>query len=338
MFYNYNYSVDRSRARIDLSPKRLVEILPRGVTHRAQYNAFNPGMGRFVEVNEYHYETAFGMANVVVLEGNSLEAGLKLAERLLKNNRQPMVIEDKARGVVNSVKNYEDLFSGSPLNLAICRAGCYTETDENKLLDIITGKRIMRSKLHRQMVSRPGLVFSYHPYQAEGYVRLKPGYVPPEVKLKYVTPLGTKHNEILYAGNLLNARKPEMVQRMRQDADYMLWLTEGEKKAHCLSLVPLLTGAKMDVLGIPGVWMWGAKQEGDWDLAPELSAYRFVDRAQHRIVGILFDQDSWRNPRVADALLRLCGTLRKQGALVVVGVILGVFHLKQQRQGRPRWE
>ena len=269
------------------------------------------------------YRTSIGIAYICLGPGKSLKQGLAMAVALLQNERTPAMTDSGCYGVCNSLKNHDDLISGSPLSLVLARSGTYTERSIPKILETFTGfGQIKPSRLHRLMADRPALTFPYHPYIEKSYKRIKPAFVPPEIKMKYVTPFGTVQNELLLAGKIVNSWSDDYYQTVTQNLDFTLWITEGEKKAMCLSLMPLLLGEKLDVIGIPGVWMWGKKQaDNSWDLAPELKKYKFSEGKHQRLVGIAFDNDSWKNPKVADALLKLCETLRIAGALVFVAVL-----------------
>lgn len=308
---------------VDFSPKGSYASLPRGVRAHREYRAYDHTNGTWVSYVEFTYHTSIGVAHICLGPGASLRTGMETAIRLLQDDRSPSVFGLDNYGVCNSLKNHEDLCSGSPLSLVVARSGAYTERSVGRILDTFTGRgQIQPLRLHRLMADRPVLTFPYQPFSSKSYRRIKPAYVPPEIKMKYVTPLGTEQNELLLAGKIANRWPDDFHARVRQEVDYALWITEGEKKAMCLSMVPLLLGAPMDVVGIPGVWMWGKKQtDGAWKLAPDLSAYTFAKEGRHRMVGIVFDNDSWRNPKVADALLKLCECLRLAGAMVFVAVI-----------------
>lgn len=309
-----------SSLKVILTPKVPAHGLPRGVFPHHEFRVYDHEREQWVLYREFRLEVATGVGYITVREGQDLNSGIQMALSLLRDDRATVSVQGNVRGVVNSLKNHEDLMSGAPLAFALSRGGAYTERSVRRLLDILMGGAANPSKLYRAMVDRPGLIFPYHPY-ANAYCRVKPGYIPPEIKMKYATPLGTQQNELFLAGKVLNNWSAEFHARVQQDVSYPLWITEGEKKSWCLSLLPMLLGVKMDVVGIPGVWMWGKKKGDAWDLAPELASYRWVAGPLHRMVGIFFDQDSWRNPKVADALLRLVQVLREQGALVFVAVI-----------------
>jgi hypothetical protein len=308
---------------IDLNPKGQAR-LPRGVHPCREYQVFDHERELWIRYQEFLYETALGSAHIVVAPGRNLQEGIAVADRLLKEDSATAILEPAIYGTVNSIRNHADLCSGAPLTLALARSGAYTERSVGRILEVFTGGgKIQPSRLHRIMADRPALTFPYQPFAEHSYRRIKPGCTPPEVKLKYATPFGTSRNELFLTGKIINRWSDPFYRSVLADVNYDLWITEGEKKAMCLALLPLLLGLKMDVVGIPGVWMWGRKQGPDhWKLAPELEAYCFKapDGARRR-VGILFDQDSWRNHKVADALLRLCKVLREAGALVFVGVI-----------------
>ena len=308
---------------IDLNPKGEAR-LPRGVHPCREYQVFDHERESWVRYQEFLYEAAAGSAHIVVAPGRNLQEGMAAADRLLKGDAATTILEPGIYGTANSIRNHADLCSGAPLTLALARSGAYTERSVGRILEVFTGGgKIQPSRLHRIMADRPALAFPYQPFAEHSYRRIKPGCTPPEVKLKYATPFGTSHNELFLTGKIINRWSDAFYRSVLANVNYDLWITEGEKKAMCLALLPMLLGLKMDAVGIPGVWMWGRKQGPDhWQLAPELEAYRFKSQdGARRRVGILFDQDSWRNHKVADALLRLCKVLREAGALVFVGVI-----------------
>jgi hypothetical protein len=308
---------------IDLNPKGDAR-LPRGVHPCREYQVFDHERESWVRYQEFMYETAMGSAYIVVAPGKNLQEGMAAADRLLKGNAATTILEPGLYGTANSIRNHADLYSGAPLTLALARSGAYTERSIGRLLEVFTGGgRVQPSHLHRTMADQPALAFPYQPFAEHSYRRIKPGYVPPEAKLTHATPFGTARDELFLAGKIINRWSDTFYHSVLANVNYDLWITEGEKKAMCLALLPMLLGSKMDAVGIPGVWMWGRKQGPDhWQLAPELEAYRFKSQdGARRRVGILFDQDAWRNHRVADALLRLCKVLREAGALVFVGVI-----------------
>jgi Domain of unknown function (DUF3854) len=309
--------------KIDFKPKPGSEPLPRGVNALREYQVFDHERQTWVGYTEYTYHASIGVAHICLARGHSLKVGMEAALKLLQDDRNPSLSGPGYYGVCNSLKNHEDLLSSTPLSLVIARSGAHTERSVGKVLNVFTGNgQIQPSRLHRLMADRPALVFPYQPFSDTSYERLKPAFVPPEVKMKYATPFGTEKNELLLAGKVVNRWSSSFYDKVLKDTDYTLWITEGEKKAMCLAMLPLLLGLKADVIGIPGVWMWGKKQsDGTRKLVPELAAYTFASEGRRRLVGIVFDADAWRNPKVADALLRLCICLRGAGAMVFIGVI-----------------
>jgi hypothetical protein len=308
---------------IDLNPKGDAR-LPRGVHPCREYQVFDHERESWVRYQEFLYETALGSACIVVAPGKNLQEGMAAADRLLKGDSATTILEPGIYGTANSIRNHADLYSGAPLTLALARSGAYTERSTGRILDVFTGGgKIQPSHLHRTMADRPALAFPYQPFAEHSYRRIKPGCIPPEVKLTHATPFGTSRDELFLAGKIINRWSDSFYRSVLANVNYDLWITEGEKKAMCLELLPMLLGLKMDAVGIPRIWMWGRKQGADHcQLAPELEAYRFKSQdGARRRVGILFDQDGWRNHKVADALLRLCKALREAGALVFVGVI-----------------
>lgn len=309
--------------RIDLSPKE-VERLPRGVRHCREYRVFDHERDQWVCYREFLYETAHGITHIVLAPGRNLQQGMAAADRLLKGCSTNTLLETGFYGIVNSVRNHEEACSGSPLVLAVARSGVHTEWSSERMLEILSGDGQTRpSRLHRSMVNRPALMFRYQPFAERGYLRIKPGYVPPEVELKYAAPVGCASNELFLAGKIANRWSDAFYQSVLTNVDYNLCITEDEKSAMCLSLLPLLLGLKMDVIGIPGNWARGSQRKLDiGKLATELEAYRFVTaEGARRRVGIVFRQNSWRDAESVDALLRLCNTLREAGALVFVATV-----------------
>jgi hypothetical protein len=308
---------------LDFIPKAGFTDLPRGVRAHREYRIYNHEKQAWLNYREFTYTTSIGVAYICLGPEGKLRAGMEAAIKLFQDDRSPAFYVPNSYGVCNSLKNFEDLQASAPLSLVSARSGAYTERSVGKILDTFTGHgAIQPSRLHRLMADRPALTFPYQPFSMKSYRRIKPACVPPEIKMKYVTPFGTEQNELLLAGKIVNLWSDEFYARVRKEVDYTLWITEGEKKAMCLSMLPLLLGTPMDVVGIPGVWMWGKKQpDGAWKLAPELSAYTFAKDGRRRLVGVVFDKDSWRNPKVTDALLKLCECLRGAGAMVFVAII-----------------
>lgn len=307
---------------IDLSPKG-VERLPRGVHPCREYHVFNHERELWVRYQEFLYETAQGVASIVVAPGRNLQQGMAAADRLLKDGATSTVSEAGVYGTVNSISNHAGLSSGTPLSLALARFGVYTEWSAKCILEIFTGAgQIEPSHLHRIMADGPALAFPYHPFAERSFRRIKPGCSPPEAKMEHAAPFGTR-NELFLAGKIANRWSDAFYQSVLSNVNYHLWITDGEKSAMCLSLLPMLLGLKMDVIGIPGIGAWDRKPGQDIGrLAPELEAYRFRSpEGARRLVGVAFDQETWRNPKAADALLRLCKALREAGALVFVAVL-----------------
>ena len=308
---------------VDLSPTQ-VESLPRGLHSCREYRVFDHERAQWVLYREFLYETAHGIAHIILAPGRNLQQGMAAADRLLKGCSTNTLLETGVYGIVNSVRNHEEACSGSPLVLAVARSGVHTEWSSERMLEILSGDGQTRpSRLHRSMVNRPALMFRYQPFAERGYLRIKPGYVPPEVKLKYAAPVGCASNELFLAGKIANRWSDAFYQSVLTNVDYNLWITDDEKSAMCLSLLPLLLGLKMDVIGIPGNWSRGSHREMDiWKLATELEVYHFMTaEGARRRVGIVFRQNSWLDAESVDALLRLCKTLREAGASVFVAVV-----------------
>lgn len=307
---------------VDLSPTH-VERLPRGVHPCREYRVFNHERDQWGLYREFLYETAHGIAHIVLAPGRNLQQGMATADRLLKEGSASTIFEDGIYGTVNSVRNYENLCSGSLLALAVARSGVHTEWSLERARRprlAIAGKDLEQT--HESMVNRPALVFPYEPFTERSQRRIKPGQVPTETKQQHAAPFASR-NELFLAGKIANRWSDAFHQSVLGNVNYHLWITNNEKDAMCLSLLPMLLGLKMDVIGIPRIGFWGREPgKGDLRLPSELEAYRFRSaEGARRLVGIAFDQESWRNPTAAGALLRLCKTLRDIGALVFVAVI-----------------
>ncbi|ODU25454.1 MAG: hypothetical protein ABS95_00115 [Verrucomicrobia bacterium SCN 57-15] len=304
--------------KIDLSPKE-IERLPRGVHPCREYRVFDHEREQWVCYREFLYETAHGNAHIALAPGRSLQQGIAAAEQFLKSNLTGTIVEAGVYGTVNSVRNHETLHSGSPLALAVARSGAHTEWSSERLLEILTSDGQTRGcGLLRSLANRPSLMF--RPVGQESYRRIQPGHIPPEPKRTYAALIASR-NELFLAGRTANRWSDAFYQSVLCSVNYHLWITDDEKDATCLSLLPMLLGLKMDVIAIPGIGL--RKREARKEiLPPALEAYRFKSPdGAGRLVGIAFNQESWRDPKTADALLRLCKALREAGALVFVAVI-----------------
>lgn len=107
---------------------------------------------------------------------------------------------------------------------------------------------------------------------------------------KYVTPTGF--------GNRLDVNPLGVP--LVADRDRPLWITEGAKKADCL------TSNGLAALTLTGVWNWRNQEGalGDWDDVP----------LKGRTVVVCYDSDSVTNPHVRNAMIRIVGWLRSRGA------------------------
>lgn len=315
---------------IDLNPKGNAR-LPRGVHPCREYQVFDHERGAWVHYQEYLYETAMGCAHIVVAPGKDMREGMAAADRLLQAESATTILEPGLYGTVNSIRNHSDLYSGAPLTLALARSGAYTEWGGGRILEVFTGGgQVQPSRLQRTIANRPALAFPYQPFAGNSYRRIKPGNTPCGGRMKFATPFGAARNELFLAGRIVNRWSEVFYRSVLANVSYDLWIAEGEMSALCLSLLPLLLGLKMDVVGIPGARMWSCQQGPDcWKLAPELEVYCFKGQGgAHRRVGLLLDQDRWRNLKVADALLRLCKALRGAGASVLVAITPPEFRPK----------
>lgn len=304
--------------KIDLSPKE-VEKLPRGVHPGREYRVFDHEREQWVCYREFLYETAHGNAHIALAPGRSLQQGMAAAEQLLKSRSTGTMAETGVYGTVNSVGNHEALHSGLPLALAMARSGAYTEWSSERILDLLASDgQSGGCGLYRSVASRPALVF--RPFAQESYQRVHPGHVPPEAKRTCDTLIANR-NESFLAGKIANRWSDAFYESVLSNVNYHLWITNHEKDAMCLSLLPMLLGLKMDVIAIPGIGL--RKDDSRKEiLPPELGAYRFKSPdGARRLVGIAFGHETWRDPKTADALLRLCKALREVGAFVFVAVI-----------------
>lgn len=297
--------------KIDLNPKE-VERLPLGVHPCREYRIFNHERAQWIGYREFLYETAHGTAQIVLAPGRSLQQGITAANRLLKTASASAILEPGVYGTVNSVRNHEILSSGSPLALIVARSGAHTEPPADG--------QSRAWGLHHSVANRPALQFRSCTERSQSLIQS--GHIFPEAKQMHAAPVGC-HEELFLAGKIANRWSDEFYQSVMSNMNYHLWITNDEKNALCLSLLPLLLGLKMDVIAVPGMSSRRQKPEKDVERLPsELNAYRFQSPdGARRLVGIAFDQEHWRNPKPAEALLRLCHALRESGALVFVTVI-----------------
>ncbi len=121
---------------------------------------------------------------------------------------------------------------------------------------------------------------------------------PPQGSMKYFQKPGTGvHLYILPS-----------VKEVLPDPSRELWLTEGEKKAACL------TQHGYPAIGITGVWCW---TDGGWDLHQEFDPVCFVDRP----VRVCFDSDAWVKKDIQRALYALMKAIENRGAEVKAVII-----------------
>jgi len=88
-----------------------------------------------------------------------------------------------------------------------------------------------------------------------------------------------------------------------------IWITEGEKKALCL------THNGFSCIGISGVWNWKGKDDEGTSLP--IADFDLINW-QDREVNIVFDADKAINPQVLNAEKALAGELSKRGAKVLI--------------------
>lgn len=92
---------------------------------------------------------------------------------------------------------------------------------------------------------------------------------------------------------------------VKDDADYDIIITEGEKKAAAAG------AAGFPTIGLGGVWNFKAGKEGTWFL-PELEAIKWV----RRTVYVCFDSDYLTKPQVCGAINGLMEELQQRGAYI----------------------
>ena len=68
---------------VDLSPTQ-VESLPRGLHSCREYRVFDHERDQWVLYREFLYETAHGIAHIILAPGRNLQQGMAAADRLLK--------------------------------------------------------------------------------------------------------------------------------------------------------------------------------------------------------------------------------------------------------------
>jgi putative DNA primase/helicase len=168
-------------------------------------------------------------------------------------------------------------------------AGLYTETDQNKLTNIVGWK--YPAKLG------PALVIPYR--RADGsnpYSRIKPWN--PRKRLgkdvKYESPKDHPNEIYIPPGTF------EALDDPRVD----LLITEGEKKALCADQ------HGFPCIGLTGVYGW--KQKRAVRLIPPLASIAWRGRS----VFIVFDSDIEQKPEVQEAESQLAALLQQHGAIV----------------------
>ena len=132
----------------------------------------------------------------------------------------------------------------------------------------------------------------------DGFCRYR--LFPPLDSMKYWQPKGSGvHLYIL-----------PTVRAVLSNPDIEIAITEGEKKAACL------TQCGIPTIGIGGVWSWS---NGTGDLHPEFDSLSFVDRS----VLIVFDSNSWRKEKedIGRALYALGKAVEGRGGKVEAVII-----------------
>ena len=132
----------------------------------------------------------------------------------------------------------------------------------------------------------------------DGFCRYR--LFPPRDSMKYWQPSGSGvHLYILPS-----------VRAILTNPDIEIAITEGEKKAACL------TQNGVPTIGVGGVWSWG---DGTGDLHPEFNCVSFIDRP----VLIIYDSNAWRKEKeeIGHALYALGKAVESRGGKVEAVVI-----------------
>lgn len=293
-------------------------VLPEAVDITAQFPLYDWNQMRFVP----HYQLTW-------------KGSLREAHILMPADQDPGVYMRKAlewwqagnnRGMsplgyhtCNSSNIFQELSQGLAFPCLIGRTGIYTEHNPRNIVQHLTGGRIQPSRMQMLMAHHPAMVLDYHPGNPDSFCRIKPSWVPPGVTMKYATAFGTRGVYMLLAGKIMNRWSDAVQKDIYQDVSVPLIITEGEKKAFCLAQLPLFSGIRLDVVGIPGVWMWGMRNDDTWQLAEPLSSYTYNSGGQARDVVLVFDVDQGYKPGVVDALCQLHRCLTERGARVYLG-------------------
>ena len=127
----------------------------------------------------------------------------------------------------------------------------------------------------------------------DGFCRYR--LFPPRDSMKYWQPSGSGvHLYILPS-----------VRAILTNPDIEIAITEGEKKAACL------TQNGVPTIGVGGVWSWG---DGTGDLHPEFNCVSFIDRP----VLIIYDSNAWRKEKeeIGHALYALGKAVESRGGKV----------------------
>jgi len=127
----------------DFRPKNSYQNLPRGVHGFREYRVHDHEKETWVNYVEFVYRTSIGVAHICLGPGKSLRTGMETALKLLQDDRNPFLKGPDSCGVANSLKNYEDLASSTPLSLVIARSGAYTERSVGRILDTFTGSGLI---------------------------------------------------------------------------------------------------------------------------------------------------------------------------------------------------
>jgi putative DNA primase/helicase len=186
----------------------------------------------------------------------------------------------------------EELRASGLSDDTIAASGFYTEMDHTRLASILGWR-------HYPAKHGPGLVLVYRD-ELGSVVLQRVKLTNPRTRsgkpIKYEQPVGAR----------LKAYFPPHVYQQLQDTTARLFITEGEKKALCL------TQHGWPCIGLAGVEAWHEKQSAS--LLPELER---IDWSNRRVY-IAFDSDAINNSTVLAAESKLAYALKARGASVQV--------------------
>ena len=193
------------------------------------------------------------------------------------------------------LNHFEHLCSGSGINVDVIRQRGYRSVTDAKSLSALGFSKVQ--------CRAPGLLMPTHSVDGKrvGYQFRpdKPRLNKSGKAIKYETPHG--------AANRVDC--PPRCQQQLGNPKVPIWITEGIKKADALAS----HGAC--AIGINGVWGWkGTNENGGKVIVADLDHIAFNGRR----VYLCFDSDTWTNPQVEAALMRLAQILKLRGAEVLV--------------------